>query len=301
MELHQLRYLVALARTGNFSRAAADCHVSQPSLSQQIRKLEDELGERLFDRLKGRARLTRPGEALHARAARILAEVDAATREAGEVHALARGAVRVGVLPTIAPYFLPHVLPGFGREHPGLELVVQEDTTAQLLAQVAVCELDLAVVSLPILDERFAAERLLTEELLLALPHGHALAKRDRIRVSDLDAERFILMKEGHCLGDQVLQFCTRRDFHPRILCRSAQVETLQALVQAGLGISLVPAMARRSGSFPRPLYRSLDGARPRRTVAALWLRDRPPGRATEAFLRHLRAAKVGLERQDGT
>ncbi len=132
MELHQLRYVAAVARTGNFSRAAAQCHVSQPSLSQQIHKLEDELGERLFDRLKSRARLTRAGETLYARADRILAEVEA-RREVGEAHALARRSVRMGVLPTIAPHLVPRILPGFGQQFPGVEVVVQEDTTAQLL------------------------------------------------------------------------------------------------------------------------------------------------------------------------
>jgi len=291
MELHQLRYLVAVARTGNFSRAAAQCHVSQPSLSQQIQKLEDELGERLFDRLKTRARLTPAGEAVHERAVRILAEVEAARREAGESQALTRGSVAVGVLPTIAPYLLPRVLPGFRTAFPGLTTVLQEDTTAQLLGWLAACELDLAIVSLPVTDKRVETETLFSEELRLALPPQHPLVKRPVIRLADLEAERFILMKEGHCLGDQVLDFCHRRDFHPQVLCRSAQIETIRALVQAGLGVSLIPAMACQAGQPPQLVYRSLSPP-PRRAVVAVWLRARPLGRAAGAFLQHLRAVR---------
>jgi LysR family hydrogen peroxide-inducible transcriptional activator len=289
MELHQLRYVVAVARTGNFTRAAAQCHVSQPSLSQQIQKLEEELGERLFDRLKTCARLTPPGEALHERAVRILAEVEAAHREATETRALTRGSVSVGVLPTIAPYLLPKVLPGFSKEFPGIGVIVQEDTTAQLLNQLAACELDLTIASLPIRDQRVQTATLFTEELLVALPPHRPLVKKPTIKTADLEAERFILMKEGHCLGDQVLNFCTRRDFHPNVLCRSAQIETIRALVQAGMGISLIPAMACPPARSPHPCYRSLAPPLPQRTIVVVWLKDRPPGRAASAFLEHLR------------
>jgi LysR family transcriptional regulator, hydrogen peroxide-inducible genes activator len=288
MELQQLRYLVAVTRSGNFSKAAAQCHVAQPSLSQQIRKLEDELGERLFDRLKGGARLTPVGQALHERAVRILAEVETARHEAGGARSLSRGLVAVGVLPTIAPYLLPRVLADFGREFPGIQVVVQEDTTAQLLRLLVACELDLAVASLPIPDERLQFEALFTEELMVALPARHALVKQRSIRLADLEAERFILMKEGHCLGDQVLNFCHRRDFRPTVLCRSAQIETILALVQAGLGVSLVPAMACQASPASRPRFRSLAPPSPHRSIVAVWLRERVLGRAAEAFLGRL-------------
>ena len=127
MEMHQLRYVVAVARAGNFSRAAEQCHVSQPSLSQQIQKLEDELGERLFDRMKRMARLTPSGQAFLRRAVRILEEVGAAQREATEAKHLLWGAVAVGVLPTIAPYLLPDAMAQFTKKYPGVEVIVQED------------------------------------------------------------------------------------------------------------------------------------------------------------------------------
>ena len=294
MEMHQLRYMAAVARTGNFSRAAERCHVSQPSLSQQIQKLESELGERLFDRLRRQATLTPAGEAFLPRAERILAEVDAAQREAREACGLIRGKLSVGVLPTIAPYFLPAAVAQFAAQFPGVEVVLQEETTGRLLNMLAACETDLAVVSLPLKDERFEFETLLTEELLLALPAKHPLNRKRTIHLTDLEGERFILMKEGHCLGDQVLGFCTSKDFHPQVSCRSAQVETIQALVRAGLGVSIVPPMATTPTAGPRPQYRSLAAPRPERTVVAAWFGHRPPGRAGAELLRCLKRVSAG-------
>jgi LysR family hydrogen peroxide-inducible transcriptional activator len=286
MEMHQLRYVVAVARAGNFSRAAEQCHVSQPSLSQQIQKLEDELGERLFDRLKREVKLTSHGEALLRRAARILEEVDAAKREATEAKDLLCGTVTVGVLPTIAPYLLPGMVAAFTAKYPGVEIVVQEDTTAQLLKLALAYEIDFALASQPIGDERLEVRKLFTEELLLALPSGHPLTRKRTVTASDLEGERLIVMKEGHCLGDQVLGFCGRRDLRPRISFRSAQLETIQALVCSGLGISLIPKMATQGARKDRAEYRSLPAPKPERTIVALWPKQRPPGRAAGEFLK---------------
>jgi LysR family hydrogen peroxide-inducible transcriptional activator len=142
---------------------------------------------------------------------------------------------------------------------------------------------------LPIDDARIHAEALFTEELRVALPPNHPLLRKPVIRAADLRSERFILMKEGHCLGDQVLDFCTRRDLRPSVLCRSAQIETVRALVHAGMGIALIPAMACESEKLPQGRYRALAPPLPQRTVAVLWLKDRPPSRAATAFLQRLR------------
>lgn len=292
MELHQLRYVVAVARTKNFSRAAEKCHVSQPSLSQQIQKLEDELGEKLFARLKREAKLTSAGEIFLTRAVRILEEVDAAKREAADARDLLRGKVNLGVLPTIAPYLLPGVVGEFARKFPGVEIIVQEDTTARLLKQLLACEIDFALVSHPIHDERLHVQELFTEELLLALPPRHPLARKHTVKAAELEGEKLIIMREGHCLGDQVLHFCERSDFRPNISFRSAQLETVQALVRANLGIALVPAMAKQSAGHA-PEYRSLQSPRPERRIVAAWTRQRPPARAPSEFLK-LVAARFG-------
>ena len=286
MEMHQLRYAVAVARSGNFSRAAEQCHVAQPSLSQQIQKLENELGERLFDRMKREARLTPHGEVFLRHAVRILEEADAAKREMTDAQDLLRGILTIGVLPTIAPYLLPEVLAQFMEKFPGVEAVVQEDTTARLLKLAHGYEIDFALASQPIRDERLEVKELFSEELLLALPPGHPLTRKRTVAVADLEGERLIVMKEGHCLGDQVLGFCDRRNVKPKISFRSAQLETIQALVSSGLGISLIPAMAARSEREDLPEYRSLQSPRPERKIVAVWPKQRPPGRAANEFLK---------------
>jgi LysR family hydrogen peroxide-inducible transcriptional activator len=293
MEMQQLRYVVAVARAGNFSRAAEQCHVAQPSLSQQIQKLEDELGERLFDRMKREVKLTSHGEVFLRRAIRILEEVDAAKREAADAQDLLRGTLTIGVLPTIAPYLLPAALAEFTKKFRGVEIIVHEDTTTRLLKLAHGYEIDFALVSQPIQDERLEVRQLFTEELLLALPPGHPLARKRSVTVADLAGESLIVMKEGHCLGDQVLGFCGRRDVKPKISFRSAQLETVQALVAAGLGISLIPVMAMQSKRRDLPEYRSLQSPKPQRKIVAAWPKQRPPGRAANEFLKMVAARFV--------
>jgi LysR family hydrogen peroxide-inducible transcriptional activator len=285
MEMNQLRYAVAVARSGNFTRAAEQCRVSQPSLSQQIQKLEEELGERLFDRMKRQTKLTPYGEAFIRRAVRILEETEMALREASDAKSLVSGTLTIGVLPTIAPYLLPKTIGAFARKFPGVEIVVQEDTTAQLLKYLATYEIDFALASDPIQDSRFEIRELFAEELLLALPPGHRLTHKRTVPAAALEGERLIVMREGHCLGDQVLGFCEHRDMKPTVSFRSAQLETIHALVSAGLGLSLIPAMAARVERANALEYRSIQSPRPERKILAVWPRQRPLGRAASAFL----------------
>ena len=284
MEMHQLRYAVAVVRAGNFSRAAEQCHVSQPSLSQQIMKLEEELGERLFDRTKREARLTPHGEAFLQRAVRILEEVDAAKREANDAKDLLSGTVTLGVIPTVAPYLLPGVMAAFAKKYPGVEMIVHEEQTTRLLKMLHGYEIDLALASLPLEGEQLQIQALFTEELLLALPPSHPLSRKAVVPDSELEQEHLIVMKEGHCLGDQVLSFCNRRQVRPKISFRSAQLETILALVTAGMGMSLIPAMAVSGGKKHLPVLRSLGPRKPERSIVAAWPKHRPLGRAAGAF-----------------
>jgi LysR family hydrogen peroxide-inducible transcriptional activator len=293
MEMNQLRYVVAVARAGNFTRAAEQCRVSQPSLSQQIQKLEDELGERLFDRMKRQTKLTPHGEAFLPRAVRILEEAERAIREASDAKSLLSGTLTIGVLPTIAPYLLPKTIGAFARKYPGVEIVVQEDTTSRLLKQLATYEIDFAIASNPIQDARLETQELFAEELLLALPPRHPLARRRVVPAAALKGERLIVMREGHCLGDQVLGFCEHRDVRPTISFRGAQLETIHALVAAGLGLSLIPAMAARLERRNVLEYRSIEKPRPERQILAVWPRQRPLGRAARVFL-DLMATRLG-------
>jgi LysR family hydrogen peroxide-inducible transcriptional activator len=176
----------------------------------------------------------------------------------------------------------------FAEKYPGVEMIVQEDTTARLLKHVLACEIDFMLASQPIHDERLEIRELFAEELLLALPPGHPLTRKRAVTVRDLEGERLIVMKEGHCLGNQVLNFCDRRDVHPQISFRSAQLETIQALVRSGLGISLIPAMAAGDKRKGAPEYRPLQPPKPERRIVTLWPKNRPPGRAATEFLKLL-------------
>jgi len=297
MELHQLRYVAAVAQTRNFSRAAEQCHVSQPSLSQQIQKLENELGERLFERTKRAARLTPQGEIFVARSLKILAEVDAAQRDVSDAQGLVRGRLAIGILPTIAPYLLPPLVTAFAKKFPGTEIVLHEDTTSQLLKMVHAYEIDFAIASQPIRDGQLEVQELFAEELLLALPPRHPLIRKRTITAADLAGENLIVMKEGHCLGDQVLGFCERRELHPKISFRSAQLETIQALVYSGVGLSLVPAMAARGHRQNQPAYRPLPSPKPERKIVVVWPSQRIMSRAAMEFLQLLRAPRKKQKR----
>lgn len=287
MELHQLRYFLAVARTRNFSRAAEQCRVAQPSLSQQIMKLEGDLKERLFERTKREVRLTPAGELFLTHAERILDEVELARDKMSEVRGLLRGRVGLGALPTVAPYFLPVRLRAFAEKFPEIEVAVHEDTTAQLAAAVLAKEIDVALVSLPVERPGLVAEEYFDEDLLVALPARHPLARKPRLTLDDLEHEAFILMKEGHCLAGQALQFCRLNGFAPRVSFRSAQIETVVAFVAAGWGVSVVPAMARNAAT-KTVRYRPLAGMT--RSIGVIYRAGRPLNRTAQALVDFLRA-----------
>ncbi len=180
----------------------------------------------------------------------------------------------------------------FNARFPGIETIVHENTTAQLLKQVLAFEVDLALASCPIEDKRVEIRDLFSEELMLALPPGHPLLHKRRVNAADLRHERLIVMKSDHCLGDQVLRFCDQNDARPSISFRSAQLETIQALTRAGMGLSLIPEMAVSQNRRSSPEYRSLSGAKPKRKIVALWPKQRPPSRAANEFLQLVRPTR---------
>lgn len=275
MEMHQIRYFLAVARTGNFSRAARECHVSQPSLSQQIMKLEEELGESLFDRQQQGTTLTPAGRLFAPHAEQIMREVGEAQRRVSGSGKEVRGRLVLGVLPTIAPYLLPGLLGPFVKQYPEVEVVVQEEVTPRLVEALQEGGMDLALLSLPVGGVGLESMEWFEERLLLVLPEGHRLAVREEgVEMAEIERERFILMQEGHCLADQALAFCSMKgDFAPHVSCRSAQVQTLLALVEAGLGLSIVPEMAVKPGAGV--VYRPLRPVSPTRKVGFLWKRNR--------------------------
>lgn len=290
MELHQLRYFCAIAEAGNFSRAAQQAHVSQPSLSQQIRKLEDELGARLFDRLGRTVRLTELGRAFLPRARAVLRDLEAARSEVIEHKTAVAGPVCVGVIPTIGPYFLPPVLAAFSSKYPQARVTVSEEITPLLLERLRAGSVDVAVVALPLQtrSHEFEAFPLAVEKLYAVLPKRHALARRRSVYLEELQGDPFLLLRDGHCFRETAVAACKRARLNPQIIFESGQFGSILSMVHAGLGVSIVPAMAveKRSGCRFIPLA----DERAERTIGAITLKGRSLTRAIEAFLAHLGA-----------
>jgi len=286
MELHQLRYFCAVAETGSFSRAAEQSHVAQPSLSQQIIKLEEELGARLFDRLGRSVRLTELGKIFLPRARAVLRELEAAKGDVVERKDFVGGPVTVGVIPTVGPYFLPRVLTSFSRKFPQVRFTVVEEITPVLLDRLRAGAIDVAILALPIRGHEFETKPLLTERLFAALPKNHRLAKRTALSLRDLRSEPFLLLRDGHCFRDTAVAACDRARLDPRVVFESGHLSSLLAMVGAGMGVSLVPEMAVERKSQCR--YVHIADEQATRTIGTVVLRGRSLTRAHQAFLSHL-------------
>jgi LysR family transcriptional regulator, hydrogen peroxide-inducible genes activator len=243
MELHQLRYFCAVAHNGNFTRAAKAERVAQPSLSQQILKLEAELGTKLFDRFPRTARLTEFGRTFLFRAEAILTQVREARAEIQEMAGAEKGKVVIGAIPTVAPYFLPPVLAGFARQHPTVAVSVVEETTPILLERLHDGRIDLALLVLPVLGEELTCEDLFREPLFVVVPRKHHLASRETIDLQEIKTD-LLLLKEGHCFRENVIIACREAKLQPNLVFESDQFSTILAMVSAGMGVSVVPAMA---------------------------------------------------------
>lgn len=275
MEIHQLRYFVAVAETGSFSRAAERCYVAQPSLSQQIKKLEASVGHLLFDRLTHGVVLTEAGRAFLPRARRILSEVQDARVALKEDLETGAGLLAVGAIPTMAPYLLPPVLCRFRRAYPNCELSVREDLTQRLVEAVVDGELDCAVMSTPIEAPLVELEVLGSERLLVTASRCHPLPPPDRLTLQFLRDEPAIVLHEMHCLGQQIRDFCRAHRLIRRIVCRSTQLETVGRLVALDLGVSLFPEMAARADHGEERVYSAVADSDLRREIAIAWRRER--------------------------
>jgi len=276
MNLRDLRYLVALAQHRHFGRAAEASFVSQPTLSTQIRKLEDELGVLLVERAPRQVMLTPVGREIAARAQRILSEVD-------ELHQIAQrsqdpnaGVVRLGLFPTLGPYLLPHVVASVRTQFPRLELLLVEEKTEVLLHQLREGQLDAAILALPIHDDQLVARFLFEEPFLLAVPRKHPLAARASIALEDLRGTSLLLLEDGHCLRDQALDVCRLSGADEKSGFRATSLETLRQMVAAGVGITLLPRLA-----VAPPVPPSADIALvpftappPHRRIAMVWRRS---------------------------
>ncbi len=243
MEIHQLRYFIAVAEEGNFSHAAEREHVSQPSLSQQIHKLEDELGQQLFDRLPRSVVLTEAGRTFLVYARQILAGVADARRSVAALEQEVAGKLSVGAIPSIALYMLPRLIVGFQRSYPKVTFELIEDITDNLAQRLEDGTVD---VALAVADEEktnIAQYSLGEEPLLMLLPARHRLVRRRAIKWSDLASEKFLLLHEVHSLSIQVRQLLAANDLTPETVLQGSQLVTIAAMVAAGLGVTVVPEM----------------------------------------------------------
>lgn len=288
MNLRDLQYLVALDEHRHFGRAAEACFVSQPTLSTQIRKLEEELGVQLVERTTRQVLPTPVGEEIITRARGILREAEQIRSTARRARDPEAGSLRLGIFPTLGPYLLPHVVPALHDRFPRLELLLVEEKTELVLERLQAGTLDAGILALPIAYEQFHEEYLFTEPFLLAVPASHHLAARKRIALGELAHEDLLLLEEGHCLRDQALAVCQlagageRRDF------RATSLETLRQMVAAEVGITLLPTLALNPpvAHMDKVHLVRFSGEAPHRRIAMIWRKSS----AHASFLREVAA-----------
>ena len=278
ISLRQLRYFDALARHGHFGRAAEACAISQPALSMQIKELEEVLGGVLLERSARRVVLTRFGEELAQRVRDILRSID----ELGDFARASRdrlaGQLRIGMIPTVAPYLMPRVIGNLTRMHPELDIHVRETVTPKLIQELAEGRLDTAIVALPVSESSLTEVALFSENFLLVRPGE---AKRTPVpSVEALREMRLLLLEEGHCFRDQALSFCKMHASPPREVLDASSLSTLVQMVSAGIGVTLIPEMAvdveTRSASVS---VSRLKDPQPSRTIGMVWRKTSPLAR----------------------
>jgi LysR family transcriptional regulator, hydrogen peroxide-inducible genes activator len=285
LKLKDLRYLVAVADTRHFGQAAARCFVSQPTLSAQLKKLEDYLGVQLIERQPRRISLTEAGANIVARARLILEasdEIVTLARQQGDPLA---GRLRLALLPTIGPYLLPLVAAKIRKALPRIELLLYEYQTEPMLERLAHGDIDAGVLALPAQADGLAERALYDEPFVVALPDSHRLASRRSLGTSDLDGETLLLLEDGHCLRDQALAVCSHSGLHEKQDFRATSLETLRQMVASGGGITLLPDLASRGayGSARGVSIVPFTKPAPVRHIGAVWRRSSARATAIEA------------------
>ncbi len=297
--LKQFRYFEALARHGHFGRAAETCAISQPALSMQIKELEAALGTDLFERGARQVRLTSFGEAFALRVRDILRSVDELADIARAAQTQLVGRLRIGVIPTIAPYLLPTIIGNLMRLNADLDLQLRETVTPKLLSELAEGRLDTAIVALPISEPSLTEVPLFSEEFVLiraAEDDGKPVPSRERLREM-----RLLLLEEGHCFRDQALSFCNMSAAPPRELLDGSSLSTLVQMVSAGIGVTLIPEMAMavetRSASVSVARF---DNPKPQRSVGMIWRKTSPLAKQLLQVAELVRFSAESLRLQHG-
>ena len=287
MNLRDLKYLVAVAKHRHFGRAAEACFVSQPTLSTQIKKLEDRLGVILIERAGKRVLPTPAGAAIIAEAEQALRHVDALVQLAAQHRHPLGGELRLGVIPTVAPYLLPKILPPVRRAFDQLSLKLTEGQTATLLALLETGDIDAAVLALPSGAAGVCEQALYQEPFLLAMGAAHPLARRRAATLADLEAEAVLLLEDGHCLRDQALDVCKTHGAVENTNFRATSIETLREMVAANIGVTLMPLLAvKRDDGVRYAPFRDADP--PQRQVGLIWRASSPRQALMEALANEL-------------
>lgn len=283
MTLNELKYIVAVARERHFGRAADSCHISQPTLSVAVKKLEDELGIRLFERRKGDVSVTAVGEQVVVKAQRVLEEASGLRQIAALGKDQLVGPLRLGAIYTIGPYLLPNLIPRLADAAPQMPLVVEENYTAILSEKLKQGELDVIIISLPFEEPGINTMPLYEEPFVLLIPSSHPFNQRKEIDVDRLRQEDVLLLGQGHCFRDQVLEVCpdclgkSSQSF-PRHMLEGSSLETIRYMVASGLGVTVLPCTAAGAERFSERLLevRRFSGKSPSRVVALAWRNSFP-------------------------
>ena len=287
MTLTEMRYIVALARERHFGKAAESCHVSQPTLSVALKKVEGQLGAVLFERAASEVRITSLGERIVAQARRVLEEAVRLEEIAGTAGDPMTGPLRVGVIYTIAPYLLPKLVPALYQYAPGMPLFLKEDFTANLIPALKAGELDVIVIALPFAEPGLVAQAVYDEPFRVVVPANHSWADRPDVKADELDGQNLLLLGQGNCFRDQVLESCPRLTAPDALahLLEGGSLETIRYMVASGAGVAVMPSTAADPLIDNEPMVKVLpfSGKQPARTVGLVWRVTFPRPQAIDA------------------
>lgn len=285
MNLRDLRYLVALADTRHFGKAATRCHVSQPTLSAQLKKLEEYLGVELIERQPRRVALTEIGEQIVARARRVVNDSDELLTLARSQRDPLSGSLKLALIPTLGPYLLPLLSKPLRKQLPKLKLMLYEYQTEPLLQALRTGDIDMGVLALPVHADGVETRKLFEEDFMVALPKGHRLADKATVKLEDLSGDSLLLLEDGHCLRDQALDICSQGDIEEDQDYRATSLETLRQMVAAGMGVTLLPKLSTTGpfGNEKSVLVKPFPKPIPTRIIGAVWRKSSTRNSAIKA------------------
>ncbi|WP_438765438.1 LysR substrate-binding domain-containing protein [Kushneria sp. TE3] len=305
MTLTELRYIVTLAQERHFGRAAERCFVSQPTLSVAVKKLEEELGVALFERSKSTVQVTPLGEKIVEQASRVLEQAGAIKELANEGKDQLSSPLRVGAIHTIGPYLFPHLIPRLSEEAPQMPLYIEENLTGELRRKLRSGELDVIIVALPFAEPDVLTKSLYDEPFEVLMPAGHAWLAKKEIDREILYDEKMLMLGEGHCFRDQVLEACPTIKDHVHqpgntLIAEGGSLETIRHMVASGLGITVVPRSATGSVHYANGLLetRPFSDPAPYRTVALAWRASFPRPKAIDSITRAIKACQKAIDLQ---